>query len=197
MTTSAPTPRYQEKQAWILSVASRVFARKGYHAASMRDIARESDTSLAGLYYYARSKEELLHAISTQTFDTVIDGARRSVAEGVTAEDRLTRIIENHLAYFAQHLDEMKVLSQEADSLTGAFGEAIQERKRAYVALVENVLLTMDGDHDRKVETLALFGMMNWLYTWYRPDEGSIEPIAATMTRLFLRGYRATAEADR
>jgi len=35
--------------------------------------------------------------------------------------------------------------------------------------------------------------MMNWIYTWYRPEEGSIEPICRTMTDLFLRGYLGTA----
>jgi AcrR family transcriptional regulator len=198
MTTATPTPRYQEKQDHILSVAGRVFAQKGYHEASMRDIARESGASLAGLYYYAQSKEELLYAISARALDTVVEGARRSIASATDPEEQLRRVIDNHLRYFVAHLDEMKVLSHEAESLTGEFADAIHERKRTYVALVEHILRNMNGalGKERRIEALSLFGMMNWVYTWYRPDDGGIDAISRTMSRVFLDGFRTASRVD-
>lgn len=188
---ATPTARYQERQDEILAVAGRVFARDGYHQASMRDIAREAVISLAGLYYYAESKEELLFAISVRAFDTVIQGARGAIAAGTSAEDRLANIVRNHLDYFVSHLDEMKVLSHEADSLTGTYRSEIQARKRRYVTLVEEVVATLreDGGIDRRLATLSLFGMMNWIYTWYQASDGNVGPIADTMTRIFLQGF--------
>ena len=67
------------------------------------------------------------------------------------------------------------------------------------------VLAEVDGDdvgraHDgtlARTQALALFGMMNWIYTWYRPEEGGIETISRTMTDLFLRGYLVAAASRR
>lgn len=190
--STTPTTRYQEKQDSIFAVASRVFAEKGYHQASMRDIAKESGASLAGLYYYAQSKEELLYVISKRAFETVIEGARRATASTVDPAEQLTRVIDNHLLYFADHLDEMKVLSHEAESLTGEYGESVQALKRTYVTLVEEVLRNLGDSDSVRIQALSLFGMMNWIYTWYRPEEGGIETIRSSMTDLFLHGFTET-----
>ncbi|MBA3246449.1 MAG: helix-turn-helix transcriptional regulator, partial [Pyrinomonadaceae bacterium] len=55
--------RYDQKLEFILRTAARIFAEKNYHSTSMRDISRETNVSLAGLYYYCKSKEELLFLI--------------------------------------------------------------------------------------------------------------------------------------
>jgi TetR/AcrR family transcriptional regulator, cholesterol catabolism regulator len=208
-TTTGGKPRTQEKRADILRAAARVFAAKGYHQASMRDIARTTPASLAGLYYHFPTKEEILYEISASTFDTVMEGAKAALDRGGDPETRLRAFVDNHLAYFAAHLTEMKVLSHESDSLTGERREQIQERKRRYVALAESLLASLDGNGQRgskaqaretRLSTLALFGMMNWIYTWYRPG-GEAEPPAAAsmpddirrisrlMSELFLTGY--------
>ena len=208
-TTNGLKPSTQEKRADILRAAARVFAAKGYHLASMRDIARTAPASLAGLYYYFPNKEEILYEISASTFDTVMERAQAILHRDGDPETKLRAFIDNHLAYFAAHLTEMKVLSHESDSLTGERREQIQERKRRYVALAETLLAGLDGngqrrtmEHARKtrLSTLALFGMMNWIYTWYRPG-GEAEPLAAgskpddirrisqLMSEIFLTGY--------
>jgi TetR/AcrR family transcriptional regulator, cholesterol catabolism regulator len=210
-TPTGPKPRTQEKRAEILRAAARVFAAKGYHQATMRDIARTTPASLAGLYYHFANKEEILYEISACTFDTVMEGAEAVIGRGGDPESRLRDFVDNHLGYFAAHLTEMKVLSHESDSLTGERREQIQARKRRYVALAESLLAGLDGngngkraskqrERETRLSTLALFGMMNWIYTWYRPG-GEAEPPAAAsmpadirrisrlMSGIFLMGY--------
>jgi len=208
--TNESKPRTQEKRADILRAAARVFAAKGYHQASMRDIARTTPASLAGLYYHFPNKEEILYEISASAFDTVMEGAQAVLDQGGDPEARFRAFVDNHLAYFAGHLTEMKVLSHESDSLTGERREQIQERKRRYVALAESLLSNLGGNgkmaskkeqaRQTRLSTLALFGMMNWIYTWYRPG-GEAEPPAAAsmpddirrisqlMSGIFLTGY--------
>ena len=57
----------------ILTGAAKVFSEKGYHNASMRDIARETGMSLAGMYHYFSGKEELLYSIQRYCFRQVLD----------------------------------------------------------------------------------------------------------------------------
>jgi AcrR family transcriptional regulator len=210
--------RSQARRQAILDAAATVFAAQGYHRASMRDIARSAGGSLAGLYHHFATKEEILFAISAGAFDTVISGAEAALARGGTPEERLARFVDNHLGYFAGHLTEMKVLSHESDSLTGERRREIQERKRHYVELAEQVLSglgesgTQNGGRtrngrDTRLSALALFGMMNWIYTWYRRGEdmdltpagaggADIRRIGRLMSDLFLWGYLKTPSAS-
>jgi hypothetical protein len=103
------------------------------------------------------------------------------------------------VTFFAQHMDEMKVLSHEAESLTGSRLEEVRRLKRAYVDLCLGLLAELDGGGgangepaSRHVAAYALFGMMNWIYTWYDPDGPIGAPeLAESICRLFLNGYAA------
>src|ERR1044071_8613102 len=58
--------RYDQKLEHILRTSARIFAEKSYHSTSMRDISRATGMSLAGLYHYCKSKDELLFLIQEQ-----------------------------------------------------------------------------------------------------------------------------------
>ena len=209
MNTTQPTARYRDRRDAILRVAAHIFAEKGYHRASMRDIARAAGSSLGGLSYYFPTKEGILYAVSARAFDTVLEGARAAAAIA-SPEERLRQFVRHHLGYFGSHLTEMKVLSHESDSLTGEHRRDIQERKRSYVGLATSIVGSLpvaggagDGDaagagRDLRISALALFGMMNWIYTWYRSaGDGDMEMIAATMSDIFLHGFSRAEQTAR
>jgi len=121
---------YDEKLESILRTAAAIFAEKGYHQASIRDIARATGVSLSGLYYYFDSKEELLFLIQDHAFGTLLGNLERML-EGVEEPHRRLRILmENHLRYFIGAKAEMKVLSHESESLTGDFRRTVNAKKR-------------------------------------------------------------------
>ena len=159
----------------------------------MRDIAAETEVSLAGLYYYFKAKEEILFVISEHCFDSVLLAAEKEIRRTGTAEDRLAGLVLSHLSYFLENLNEMKVLSHEAESLRGGYRATIQDKKRRYVADVEALLAEIRpdlGEAEHRVAALALFGMMNWIYTWYSHGKfPKIEAIAGQMTEVFLHGF--------
>ena len=124
----------------LLRAAARVFARDGYHRTSMRDLALASGMSLAGMYYYVRGKEELLTLIQERCFDQVMDGARVAVAQSRDPAERLQAFIRHHVTFFADHMAEMKVLSHEADSLTGNAAQAMRSKKKAYSTLLADLV---------------------------------------------------------
>jgi TetR/AcrR family transcriptional regulator, cholesterol catabolism regulator len=183
---------YDEKLESILRTAARIFSEKGYHQASIRDIARATRVSLSGLYYYFQSKEELLFLIQDHAFGTLLRNLE-VLLQGVEDPHRRIRLlIENHLRYFVTNMAEMKVLSHEADSLTGEFRSQVNAKKRRLTEIAMEILseLKPNSELDLRVSTFALFGMMNWLYNWYRPGRDvPVERLAEDVSRLFLGGF--------
>jgi TetR/AcrR family transcriptional regulator, cholesterol catabolism regulator len=183
---------YDEKLASILSVAARIIAEKGYHQASIRDIARATGVSLSGLYYYFDSKEELLFLIQDHAFGTLVESLDRQLAGATEPQRRLRILMENHLRYFLANKAEMKVLSHEADSLTGEYRRRVNAQKRRLTEIASGILaeLRPEGDVDLRVATFSMFGMMNWLYNWHRPEvDPPVEKLVDDMYRIFVSGF--------
>jgi TetR/AcrR family transcriptional regulator, cholesterol catabolism regulator len=185
--------RYDEKLALILRTAAAVFAEKGYHQASIRDISRATGVSLSGLYYYVSSKEELMFRIQDHCFGTVLENLERKLAGVAPAEERLRLVVDNHLRFFVHNMQEMKVLSHEAESLTGEFREQVNRKKRRYTELVSGIVGELaPAGVDARVATFSLFGMMNWVYNWYRPERDvAVGRLVEEMAELFLVGLVA------
>lgn len=202
---SESSSKYDQKLVHVLKTSAAVFAEKGYHSTSMRDISRATKMSLSGLYYYFDSKEELLFLIQDYCFSTVIGDCRKLLTGVDDPIRRLKLLTENHLNYFVQNMNEMKVLSHEANSISGELFKKINNKKRQYVDLVMNLLREIAADSgvsgvDVRVATFSLFGMMNWIYNWYSPRKDlDVAGLSSNMTRLFLRGFlgEKVVEAER
>lgn len=189
--------KFHRKLDHILACATRVFNQKGYQGASIRDIARSSRVSLAGLYYYFRSKEELLFLIQKHTFTTLIQNLERDLAVLDDPADKLRCLIRNHLRYFLSHPEAMKVLSHESDSLTPPFADQVADLKRSYYRICRDRLEELAVQRqlrplNTRVAVLSLFGMINWIYTWYNPRvDPDADELADTVARIFFGGILA------
>src|SRR5688500_15731885 len=137
---SADFSRYDQKLEFILRTSARIFAEKSYHSTSMRDISRATNVSLAGLYHYCKSKEELLFLIQDNCFGRVLECLEERLAETSDPVQRLKIFIDNHLAFFAANMAEMKVLSHEADSLAGDLHTHVSGKKQKYTNLARDIL---------------------------------------------------------
>ena len=195
--------RHDQKLEFILRNAARIFAEKNYHSTTMRDISRATNVSLAGLYHYCKSKEELLFLIQGNCFGRVLERLEERLQE---VDDPLTKLrifIENHLSFFAANMAEMKVLSHEAESLAGDLHLHVSSKKEKYTKLARRILKDIqqqqdDGAQiDLTVATYALFGMMNWIYNWYDPrGKLKVSELVDNLTRLFLHGFVAGLATD-
>jgi TetR/AcrR family transcriptional regulator, cholesterol catabolism regulator len=189
--------RYDQKLEFILRTSARIFAEKNYHSTSMRDISRATKVSLSGLYHYCKSKEELLFLIQDNCFGRVLERLEERLAGTKNPEQRLRVFIENHLAFFAANMAEMKVLSHEADSLAGDMRARVFGKKDKYAKLARRILSDLQSQTpkqkrriDLTVATYALFGMMNWIYNWYNPrGKLSVADLVDNVTSLFLAGF--------
>ncbi|HEV7684298.1 MAG TPA: TetR/AcrR family transcriptional regulator [Pyrinomonadaceae bacterium] len=198
--------RYDQKLEFILRNAAQIFAEKNYHSTTMRDISRVTGVSLAGLYHYCKSKEELLFLIQDNCFGRVLERLEERLQNVSDPRSKLRIFIENHLSFFAANMAEMKVLSHEAESLAGDLHAHVSSKKDKYTKLARRILKELqqqqgaDAQVDLTVATYALFGMMNWIYNWYDPrGKLKVSELVDNVTRLFLRGFVAglpTEELD-
>jgi len=190
---STTEPRFDRQLRKILEHATTVFCEKGYEGASMRDLSRATGMSLAGMYHYFGSKERLLYLIQKHTFSTILERLRERLDATADSEHRIQAFIRNHLEYFLEHQEAMKVLSHEDESLNGSYGREIAQIKREYYQICRGLLDSLKKEKglefDSRTAVLSLFGMMNWIYTWYNPRlDGGADRIARQMERIFFRG---------
>jgi TetR/AcrR family transcriptional regulator, cholesterol catabolism regulator len=192
-----PESRFDRRLGKILLHATEVFYEKGYDGASMRDLARHSGMSLSGLYYYFESKEKLLYLIQKGAFSTIVERLRERLDSVADPAQRIRIFILNHLEYFLANRKAMKVLSHEDDALKNGYGAEIAAIKREYYRICVGLL--DDYRRERKLggasrlDVLSLFGMMNWIYTWYNPRvDADAEEIASRMGDIFLQGIGAS-----
>lgn len=200
---SSEVSRYDQKLEFILRTAAGIFAEKSYHSTSMRDISRATGVSLAGLYHYCSSKEELLFLIQDNCFARVLERLEERLRETKDPVEKLRIFIENHLSFFAANMAEMKVLSHEADSLEAELQARVSGKKQKYTKLARGILSEAQQLQDEKpavdltVATYALFGMMNWIYNWYDPrGKLSVDQVVKNITSLFLSGFLGGASAE-
>src|SRR5688500_19704140 len=161
------TRQYDEKLQRILKTSAKIFAEKGFHHTSVRDIARATKMSLSGLYYYFTTKEELLYLIQERCFVTLLQRWEEAVDPQIDVRARIRAFAENHLGFFLHNMPEMKVMAHEDESLTGEFGEKILVFKRRYVKGSMEFRGELQGTSgakgmDLRLRSCSLGGMMNW-----------------------------------
>jgi AcrR family transcriptional regulator len=198
----SPDTRFDRQLAKVLQHAARIFCDKGFEGASMRDLSRAAGMSLAGLYHYFSSKEELLYLIQKHTFETIIASARSRLEQSADPEERIRIFIENHLEYSLANKEAMKVLTHEDDTLKNDQGAEVRAIKRDYyricLDLLEDLRKAKGLQFSSRLAVLSLFGMINWIYTWHNPR---VDPDAAELAHgmgdLFLRGVVSNGKTKR
>ena len=190
---SEPESRFERRLGEILRHATEVFCEKGYEGASMRDLSRATGMSLAGLYHYFGSKERLLYLIQKETFTTIIEQLKTRLASVAEPEQCIRVFILNHLEYFVANQSGLKVLAHEDEALKNDFGAELAAIKRQYyricVGLMDDLKRERNLDFNSRTAVMSLFGMINWIYTWYNPRvDGPAEELAREMGDVFLNG---------
>jgi AcrR family transcriptional regulator len=158
----------------LLAVAVTVFNERGYDGTSMEDLSRRLGISKSSIYYHVSSKEELLSLALDRALDglfAVVEEVRSSDAPAI---DRLERLVRASVDVLAERLPYVTLLLR-ARGNTGTERRALA-RRREFDQIVADLVkeAERDGDIRPDVEPATtarlLFGMINSLVEWYRPD---------------------------
>ena len=178
----------------ILDAAAQVFRQKGFHGASMADIAESVQLQKASLYHHVSSKQEILLALLDRALDMLFEQVDIVAKQPLPADEKLRQMVQVYLRLLAENSDLSSVLLFEHRSLEPAqHARHIPNRDR-FESLWRNVL--EDGvrkglfnSSDIALVTRALMGILNWTLTWYRPEGNlTIDQIADQYTNLLLNG---------
>jgi AcrR family transcriptional regulator len=189
---------FEEKQHGNLMSAAAVFAEQGMDKASMAQIASHSNVSKALLYHYYPSKDSLIFAIIHSHLVDLEASLGAAVDPSLAAEAQLRVLVGVVLEKYRGADDAHKVQLVGSGALTEEQREEIRAVERQIVRHFSSVIRRINPDLDRSERpllmpvTMSLFGMMNWVYMWFR-DGGIItrEDYAGVATTLMLEGIHA------
>lgn len=189
---------FEEKQRGILQNAATVFAEQGMDKASMSQIAAHAQVSKALLYHYYPSKDALIFAIIIGHLEELDAAITAADDPDLPPQQRLRKLVGTVLECYRGADNEHKVQLNASAALNEEQRAAITQIERRIVRHFSNVLLDLNPDLDQKERpllmpvTMSLFGMMNWVYMWFR-DGGRIsrKDYADVATTLILEGIKA------
>ena len=166
---------YDQRREAIVDRAAALFARSGFRGAAVADLASACETSKSLIYHYFPSKEDILYEVMSSHIDALVNDAEEATGGGGDARTRLARLIPAFMRDYVGAADRQKVLLNELDSLPGDRRDLIIAKQRRLIAAVQELLVELDpelgADTGRaRVETMLIFGMINWTHTWFNPD---------------------------
>jgi TetR/AcrR family transcriptional regulator, cholesterol catabolism regulator len=191
----------RRRQQEVLEAAARVFHEKGYESTSIQDIADEVGILKGSLYYYIRSKEDLL--------DEILQGVHRDALANIErldglesgALDQIHAFVTAHLTFNGENLTRMGVFFHDFRSLTDDRRAAIISARDVYDEKLRSLIrqgqgeLTICADIDPKVAATAIMGMLNWIYQWYNPQgPHSIAELADRFSDFVVAGLACSQE---
>lgn len=161
------------KEERILEVAMRVFRERGYHAASMQEIADAVGMQKGSLYYYISGKQELLFMILERAIDTITARLEAIYQSALPPREKLRQAIVTHVETVSQRQDMLTILLRERHALSPTQQAVMQEKSDHYERLFQRIIGEgiREGEFrpvDIKVTSFGILGMCNWIYQWYR-----------------------------
>ena len=185
---------FDDKRRSILDTAATVFATLGMERASMAQIAKENNVSKALLYHYYPSKELLIFDIGRTHLIELEAAIQKADRPALEPRQRLRCLIGGVLENYRSAANFHQVLLNATGSLPEAQRAELQQMERRIVKAFSEILLQINPDMAKSRAgvtpvTMSLFGILNWVYTWFKPSGAmSRDGYADMVTTLFLDG---------
>ena len=185
-----PSGRMEE----ILACAANLFYKKGYHATTIEDLANEVGMLKGSLYYYIKSKEDLLYQL---LLDVIVAGQNRVSNKISGIADPLEQLVvglEEHIEYIIENQVRVGLFLHEFDVFAGRRRGRIEEEMTKYQKLFVDIML--NGQQQGKFVDLnpwlmvdGFLGMCNWIYRWYPGEKDpGLDAVKKTFTAMLLNG---------
>lgn len=187
----------------LITVAKRLFCRKGYRQATMDDLGRALGILKGSLYHHIDSKEALLYRIISETGQAVRGRAEAIRRLELSIADRLYAAIVSHVRFFGEDPDGMALFLDESSNLKqrnrAEVRRIMREYEDVYVSLIREGMKAgvFRGDADPKIVVYGILGMTNGLRHWYdAKGPVPLEDIGKTLADLVLEGLRESGASS-
>ena len=191
---------HQTKQA-IKTAARRLFAKRGYNAVSMRDIAQMIGKQQGGLYNHFPSKQAILVDLMLENLDRAYAAAIAPLAEIVAPDQRLECFVRGHVRHNIENPDDIFIAYMELRSLDPESGRAVFEKRKEYETALRQILRDGQGlgqftIADPDIHARSILSMLGGVTVWYRETgTNSPEEITESYVQAALQSVGATYTA--
>lgn len=191
-----PGPRRRAEE--VIEAAAAVFAERGYHGASTRDVADRLGMRQASLYYYFPSKEAALEQVCLRGVEGFVEHAEAVAAGEGSAVEKLTAVIRQNLTAMGERPAFSRAFVRERRFLPAESRRRIGQVSRQYERVIEGIIAAgvqggeLRADVEPRLATLAVLGMCNAAVDWHDREPGvTAAGIAAGFARIVLGGLVA------
>ena len=185
--------RMSRRRREILEVAARLFSSVGYEETTLEMIADELGLSKPGLYYYIRSKEDVLVQLHGDVIQSIINRVQANISQQMTPDERLRRLIVAHTISLCSH-PARRILVLYRSHLFREQAQDVVVLRDQYQKIVEDIIaegIQQGIFHvsDAKMATFAVLGALNWIPGWYSPDGPlSLEAVGEYFANILVGG---------
>jgi AcrR family transcriptional regulator len=177
----------------IVDVAVQVFLQRGYDGASLDQVAEAAGITKASIYYHAEGKEALLARGAGRALEALFAVLEEPAAKEGREIDRLKYVVKRTIEITVKRLPEVALLLRvRGNTETERW---ILEQRRRFDRLVATMVNKAQTKGEIRVDiepgliTRLLFGMLNSITEWYRPDGGlTVDDVVAAATRIAFKG---------
>ncbi len=168
----------RKRRAEVLDAAARVFHQKGYEATSIQDIADEVGILKGSVYYYISSKEDVLFELLEEVHEAALGAVLEAVAADGDPLQKIRAFVRTLAQFNAEHRVRMGILLHDFRSLSEERRREIVGERDQYDYILRRLITEgqeeglVCRDVDPKIAALAVMGMINTIYQWYRPTGG-------------------------
>ena len=189
------------RRGQLIRESARLFREKGYEATSVRDIAAATGLQSGSWVYHFKTKQDILAAVMEEGLQRALERIEAIGRDQLPPREQFRALLRAHLdTILAPGQDFIPVLLYEWRSLEAKSRPRVVALQRRYEAVWEKVMaqLQRSGEwaHPTRIDRLLMFGALNWMAHWYRPDGPfDVAQLADEAERFFLRSPRARVKA--
>lgn len=163
----------EETSRQILSAALILFARQGFAAVSMRQIASETGIQAGAIYNHFPNKQAILHTLLEAHMKKLLDAVDACDLSNLNPSEALQSFIKFHIGYHIDKADEVFIAYMELRSLEPANFRTIQSLRQRYERILRDILrrgmkANLFKVTDPPVSAMAIIAMLTGVNTWFR-----------------------------
>lgn len=196
--------RWELMEQRVFEVASQLFSERGFTGTTLQDIADAMGVSRPALYYYVKSKEDILaHLVEEFPLRDAATLRKARTRKGVIATEKLHDMARLHVLHIADSPVRLRILERNEHHLVGAAAAAHAKAKRSVLAEFRAVIEEgiQSGEFrpiDARTAALAVLGMCNWVAWWFEPaPDNPPGPVADQIAEMAVQSVAIPSEQDR